>query len=88
MNHKIRIIREKAPILILDALLFEDKVPLFLEGSNFIIIYLFLERGRVRVHTTWRWGWGQRESERENLYAGSMPTVEPNAGLYLRTLRS
>lgn len=53
MNHKVRIIREKTSIPILDALIFEDKMPLFLEGGNVITIYLYtyFERESESTHT-------------------------------------
>lgn len=36
MNYEVRVIKERASILILDALQIEDIMSLFLEGSNFI----------------------------------------------------
>ena len=49
--------------------------------SSFFLDYLFLERDREGAQAME----GQRESERKNLQADSVLTVEPNAGLNPRT---
>ena len=36
MNYKFKIVKGKTSVFILDALLIEDVMSLFLEGSNFI----------------------------------------------------